>query len=489
MNKFFSILVFITFFLLMSYCNKTLEKNKSFSKGNIYIIEPLQSFGAIEPAYSRYLKQKLEIVNNDRNSKAVIIKIDTPGGRVDTTEEIINFIQKVRVKTITFIDNSAYSAGAFVSLAADYTVISDTGKIGAATPITMGEKGPKSIEDPVVRAKIYSGLKASIRSLAEKRQKRLNKEISLGNESYLHLKDKNSVRNLDKILEAMISQDVELTMEEDGYTLKKGEVLTLTAKKAYELGIVDGIYNSVDNVLKSHNMHKGYNKIVIKAGQVDNFIAILTNPLTMSILMSLGMLGMIMEFWTPGWGVPGTIGILALSLFFIGQFGVQNPEWSTLVLVMVGFVLLAIEIFVIPGFGIVGVSGIIAILVAFGIALSESSYGGKGLNMGDAVVWVFVTLIATVALVVIFFKFLPKTKTFSKIALVDGQIGSTSHEISYDEIIDKEGIALTILRPSGIASINGKRYDVVTAGEFINKNDSIKVVHVEKGKVIVKKNI
>ncbi|GMT48788.1 MAG: hypothetical protein IEMM0008_0327 [bacterium] len=476
-----SIFLFVFGLLFLSY-----GQEKSYSKGRVYYLKIIKDFGEVSSSYSAYIKKNLEKISEDPSVKAVIIEIDTPGGGVGDAIKIAKYIKNAKYKTITFVNDSAFSAGAIISLSADYTVISKGGRIGDAYPIMMGKDGqPTAIKDEKVRIKILSGLRALVKGLAEKRQKRLIREISAGEKRYEHLKNSKSVQNLKKIFAAMVDINIELTMEDDGFKLSSEDLLTLTTDEAYKLGVVDGIYDDVKAIRKEFKLD-GYELIELNPTTTDKVFSILTNPAIMSILMTLGMLGMVVELWSAGWGVPGTIGILALSLFFIGQISGNNPDWTALILFIVGIILIALELFVIPGFGIVGVAGLISIVLSFVLAFMGSSFDGEGLSLNTALLWVTASLVTTIVSVIVIAKYLPKTNVFSKIALVEGKILSTSHTDSHKEVLGKNGRTATPLRPSGIVIINDKRYDVVSTGGFIDRDVNVEVVEAEKGKIIVK---
>ncbi len=481
MKLILSIFAFVFGLLFLSY-----GQDKSYSKGRVYYLKVLKDFGEVSSAYSTYIRSNLEKIGEDPNAKAVIIEINTPGGGVGDAIKIANYIKDAKYTTYTFINHQAISAGAIISLASDYTIMAKGGVVGGSYPITAGKDGqPTSIKDEWVKGKFLSVLRALVKASAEKRQKRLVREISAGEKRYEHLKSSKSVQNLPKIFASMVDFDIELTLEDDGFKLSLKELLTLTTDQAYKLGVVDGIYDDVKTIRKEFKL-EDYEFIELKPTTGDKFLSILTNPAIMSILMTLGMLGMVVELWSAGWGVPGTIGILALSLFFIGQISGNNPDATALILFVVGIILIALELFVIPGFGIVGVAGLISIVLSFILAFMKSSFAGEGLGLDTALLWVTASLVTTIISVIVIAKYLPKTNVFSKVALVDGKILATSHTDSHVEMLGENGRTATPLRPSGIVVINDRRYDVVSTGEFIDKGVNVKVVGAEKGKIIVK---
>jgi membrane-bound serine protease (ClpP class) len=143
--------------------------------------------------------------------------------------------------------------------------------------------------------------------------------------------------------------------------------------------------------------------------------------------------------------------------------------------VSVGFILLLVELLT-PGFGITGISGIILLIIGCYSAVKLSLF------------WGILTTLASILLVVGFFKLFSRSFIWKKIRL-DSQESkekgfSSSEDLS--GLLNKSGVALTVLRPSGIALIDGKRVDVAAESIFIDKDKKIKVTAVEGNKVTVK---
>ena len=101
----------------------------------------------------------------------------------------------------------------------------------------------------------------------------------------------------------------------------------------------------------------------------ESLVRFLTHPVVSSLLMTIGILGIMVEIRTPGFGVPGPLGAASLALFFWGHWLVRLAGWEELLLVGVGLLLLAIEVFVTPGFGLTGVLGLAALIGGLGLSL------------------------------------------------------------------------------------------------------------------------
>jgi membrane-bound serine protease (ClpP class) len=202
------------------------------------------------------------------------------------------------------------------------------------------------------------------------------------------------------------------------------------------------------------------------ANWAENLVRFLTHPIVSSLLITVGMLGIIIEIRTPGFGVPGALGITSLALFFWGHWLVQLAGWEEVLLVRSGLVLLVLEIFVTPGFGVAGALGIAALLG--GLSLSLFGAGASWEFILKAVSRaVFSLLIALVASLVTL-RFLPRLPFGRRLILETGLLagaGGGSAPESDRNWLGKSGTALSPLRPAGIAEIEGERVDVVSEGD------------------------
>jgi len=180
--------------------------------------------------------------------------------------------------------------------------------------------------------------------------------------------------------------------------------------------------------------------------------------------------------------------LIALALFFGSAYILDLASAIEIIMFVLGVVLILVEVFVIPGFGIAGVSGIILIIASLFLSLigSDPVLDFEGISV--AIIQLSVALLGAIILIFVMAKYLPKTNIFKRFVLSDAEKtnkGFSSHPISKD-LIGAEGIALTTLRPSGTAEINGKKVDVVTESEYVEKGQKLKVIAVEGIRVVVK---
>ena len=221
----------------------------------------------------------------------------------------------------------------------------------------------------------------------------------------------------------------------------------------------------------------------VEATLADRIVFFITNPLISSLLLSLGILGIFIEIRTPGFGIPGFLGLLCVGLFFGGHMLTKiGAEWAFL-LFLLGLGLIALEVFVIPGFGVAGILGITLMIGSIFFVFD------KAYEFRTAVMWLSISVIMSSGLVILAAFYLPETRLFQRLALstvMDTEMGyhSASSE-DFQAYLGKSGTALTPLRPSGTARIANNRVDVVTVGDFIPQDSNIKVVSVEGPKVFV----
>jgi membrane-bound serine protease (ClpP class) len=224
-------------------------------------------------------------------------------------------------------------------------------------------------------------------------------------------------------------------------------------------------------------------------------VRFLTSSIVSSLLMFFGFLGLYMEFRTPGFGLFGTIGLACLGLFFWGHFLVRLAGWEELLLFVAGIVLLGIEIFVIPGFGIVGILGIIAIISSLALAMMGQqfeliTFPDVSSALMRVTVALLISILVSLVLAGVLGKFFPRTGIGKRVILSTTQehgAGYVAQAEDRNQLIGMIGVTLTPVHPSGTVMINDKRYDVVSEGEFIDKNVEVKVLEVEGARIVVRK--
>lgn len=386
---------------------------------------------------------------------AVILEVNTLGGRVDAAVLIRDALLQARVRTVAFVHQRAISAGALISLAAETLVMAGGSTIGAATPVEVGLPGAPA--QPVAE-KTVSYMRKEFRATAESRKRP------------------------PLLAEAMVDADVEIPG-----VIDKGKLLTLTTEEALQHQLADFRADTLEAVLEGLQLTGAELR---RASQTwaETLVRFLTHPVMTSLLMMLGILGLIVELRTPGFGVPGAIGLLSLALFFWGHWLVQLAGWEEVLLVGTGVLLLALEIFVIPGFGLAGLLGMTALLAGLGLgALGAGATWQAMMAVLSQVVLSF--LLAMVASLAVF-RLLPRLPLGKRMVL-ETELPAEAGYISAPERdrrwLGKDGVTISPLRPAGIAQLDGERVDVVSEGAFIEAGVPIQVIRVDGNRVVVRR--
>lgn len=403
--------------------------------------------GVIDGGLAAFIERSVEEAV-EMNAHAIMFHVDTPGGRIDSAVRIKDLILNSPIKTIAFVDKNAISAGALISIACDSVYMSTGSSIGAATAVDL--QGKKASE------KIISYFRAQMRSTAEANGRPTD------------------------IAEAMV--DEELEIEDISET---GKLVTLTYGEALKYGISDGTLETIEDVFAATG-NGGEPIVTMSVNWAENIVRLLTHPIVSSLLMSIGFLGLLIEIRTPGWGLGGTIALIALALFFGSHYIIHLAGLLELIVFAAGIILLALEIFVIPGFGIAGVSGITLIVLSLFLSLI-----GHIPTMVDIryATWILAGAFAmTLAGGIFLLRVLPRTRMFDKMVLAEVQKPGDGYITpgSVSDLVGAEGIALSDLHPTGIASFGGRRVDVITEGDYIKMNTSVIVSEVHGSRIIVR---
>ena len=419
--------------------------------GGIVYVVPVE--GIIDLGLAPFIQRVLDDAERE-GAAAVILDINTFGGRVDAAVLIRDALLKSKVRSIAFVNKRAISAGALISLAAATLVMGEGATIGAAMPVQAGQPGEGA---KPVQEKTVSYMRKEFRATAESRKRP------------------------PLLAEAMVDADVRISG-----VIEKGKLLTLTTEEAIKHKLADFRANTLEALIERSGL-SGAEVRRTTPNWAENLVRFLTNPIVSSLLITIGMLGIIVELRTPGFGIPGALGISSLGLFFWGHWLVQLAGWEEILLVAAGIILMAVEVFLIPGFGIVGVLGIAAALG--GLALSLVGVQASYETILTAAMRVVFALLTAIIASLVLMRFLPATRAGRRLILETGmpaEQGYSSEPESDHRLLGKTGRASAPLRPAGIADFDGERVDVVSTGELIDAGREIQVVRVDGNRIVVR---
>jgi membrane-bound serine protease (ClpP class) len=412
------------------------------SEGSVYVIPVNQT---VERGLASFLDRALTEAEEAKASLAVL-EIDTPGGRLVTAEEIGKRIREAKIPTVAFVNGKAASAGAYIALNAGDIAMAPGSAIGAA--MIVDEQG-NAIENP----KLVSFWSKEMGAAAD-----------------LNGRDR-------AIAAGMVDPNRVVEMKPIGETKEKGNILSLSAEEALKVGYAETIAKSVEEVIAWKDL-SDRSVVYIKPSLAERVSDFVTSPGIATLLLIIGIAGIAIELIVPGFGIPGITGLLAFGLYFFGQSIAGFAGMEAMVVFLIGIGLLVLEIFI-PSFGILGILGIISL--GLGITMGAYDTGNALQSLGIAV------LVAAVIVVVVAYIF--RKKGIWNRFILSEQLTTEKGfvpQLSRDKWIGMEGVSLSMLRPSGVATIEGERLDVITSGEFVEKGKSIRVVSVDGTRILVK---
>lgn len=376
----------------------------------------------------------------------IVLEIDTPGGLVDSAEQIGSMIRDSDIPVTAFIKGDAASAGSYIALNADTIIMKPGSMIGAASLV---DRDGNSVDD----AKIVSYWKSKMVGAA-----------------MLNGRDPD-------IAAGMMDVNLVVNKPELGVNKAAGQIIALTSDEALKAGYAEHLAATSEEAvgLLGYSTDDIFHVKQTGAEKVSHF---LTNPVVMIILLFIGIAGIVIELLVPGFGAPGIIGTLAFALYFFGNYVAGFAGAETWLLFILGLVMLVLELFV-PSFGILGLLGSVCLIA--GVVRAAFSYTHALLNLGIA----FAAAAVVIAVVVVTFK---ERGIWNRFILQESLTKEEGFVPALEKLslIGAVGMSITPLRPAGTAMIGGERVDVVTEGSFINPDRPIAVVKVEGGRVVVK---
>mgnify|MGYP001459085507 FL=1 len=424
---------------------------------------PIQ--GTIDLGLPPFINRMLQEAKS-MDAEVIVFDINTFGGRVDAATQIKDAILGADIKTVAFVNRRAISAGALITLSCEQVYMAGGGLIGAATAVDMsGKKGSE---------KVISFMREEMASTAEKRGR--NKDIARGmvdeELAFTHL---------------VINGDSVLVDDIEGQ--KEGKLISLTTDQAIKYGIADGSAETIDALLDS----LGYSTaelIETSENWSEKIVRFLTDPVVASLLTTFGFLGILFELQSPGWGIPGFVGLACLILSLSVSYIAELATMSDMLFVFAGLGLILLEMLVIPGFGIVGLGGIGFMLYGLYLLLLPDIPVGEEI-MEQAMDGFIIGLIGAAIGLVLLIRLMMKTKFWDQLTSPDIQKKEDgySNTQGWETLDGLTGVADTDLHPSGWVKIGEQRVFVVSEGGFIDQGKEITILSVDGNRVLVRELI
>ena len=442
--------------------------------------------GPVEPGMAAFIQRALAV--DDSPDALFVLKMDTFGGRVDSALAIVDLIVNTpRGRTIAFVVNKAISAGALISLACNDLVMKDHTTIGDCAPIMNSSEGPKMMGE-----KFQSPLRAKFRSLAKRNNypESLAEAMVSDHIAVYEVTVAGQTRYMDSREYEDLTDDERAAITTKKTIISKGELLTMDAIEAERLGFSRMTVGSVKEMLERMGV-LNYEIVSMEETWSETFFRFITK--ISPILMVIGLGALYTEIKSPGFGVPGLVGVVCLGFVFAGQYIVGLAGYTEFLLIVAGIIFFGMEVFVLPGFGISGIIGLILMGAGMVLALQDfvipdPSLPWQGKLLKANLIQVLASFLAGIFIALGVIRYLlPRLSRviagpYLATTLRDSH--ADSMEIRQARVGDR-GVAITFLRPAGKVEINGERFDAVSQGEFIEQGSLICVARIQGNRLIV----
>jgi len=464
--------------------------------------------GMIDDGLFESIKRRTQIAR-DEGVEYLIYEIQTYGGLVSAADDISKYFLKAGKEehTVAYITTEAMSAGAMISVHCQDIIMLENTTIGDCAPVVLV---PSQKLEGVEREKTESFIRGIFDRAANANgypRALLRAMVTMQIEVY-------RVRNI-KTGEYEFFERVHLPKDPNEYDLDNKKVivesdklLTLIASDALEYGIARAVVKDRAGALAFLAERDGVTFAgeprVLKTLWSEEMVRWLNSPAVMAILIMLAMLGVYIEFNTPGVGLPGLAAVICFVIIIGSKYLVDLANWVEVALFVIGFLLLMIEIFVLPGFGIAGFLGITCILFGlFGMLIKNApgelpwprdAFAWK--DFTDGVIALSGGFVGFVVLAWLLAKYLPKLQFLSGLILVPtaAKLG-TEFEVSMTNMPESKTVSVNVgglgevistLRPTGKAKFGNAIVDVVAEAEFLDTGTKVEIIEIQGNRVVVR---
>ncbi len=394
--------------------------------------------GSINPTTYDYLKHGIEYAKN-KNAQAVIIEMNTPGGLLQATRDIVSVFLSSKIPIIVYVSpkgSRAASAGVFITMASHIAVMAPGTNIGAAHPVSsQGEM------DSVMSGKVTNDAAAFIRTISEKR----DRNVEWAEDAVRHSVSLTETEALEKNVIDLIAPN-------------RSELLTMLDGKKIVIENDTTILATTNVVIEEHEMNWQY-----------NILNLLSDPNISYILFLIGMYGLFFELYNPGAIFPGIAGAIAMIL---ALYSMQTLplNYAGLSLIVVGIILFLLEI-KITSYGLLSVGGAVALF--FGSIMLYQN--GEPMEFVEVSLTVVIPFVIATALFFVF--------------VVGAGLKAQNRKVETGEqgMVGAQGIAITVLNPTGQVRVQGELWGAESVDGIIGKDSKIIVTEIHGLLLKVKK--
>lgn len=454
--------------------------------------------GMIDPWMSFFVARHIKAAK-EAGAAGVILAIRSNGGSVDSSMEISYTIRRSGLPTVAYVVDRAFSGAAYIAMSCDRIYMEAGSRMGAAQVVMLepgggirpvGEKGDSPMRSSFRALAQETGRNVALAEAMTDPDKVVLRVDVAGEETFV-LEDE-----LAEFERKMASQGRKVRILET--VVKAGELLTMTAKDALErFRFIDGVVRDRAELLQILGKTES-DLVEVRASWPQELARFLGGMTVSGILISIAMLGLMMELWAPGKGIGGLVFLFSMALFFWAHILGGQAGAVEVVLFLLGLVLLGIEVFAIPGFGVVGFTGIGLIVLSLVMSLLPGAAfsgapEGRPFPWGElreALFTVFAALGVSAVALLVLARHIRQVPIFRHLVLESGgqASGPTAPPAGLSALVGKRGVAHTDLRPAGKVEIDGRLLDAISEAEYLSAGEAIEVSEVSGFRVVVRRS-
>ncbi len=431
----------------------------------------------------------------------LIVQIDSPGGRLDTTFEIAQRLRELKhLRTVAYIPHEAISGAAIVSLACDEIVMHPSARLGDCGPIFLDQ-------DFMFRhapEKVRSDLAVQVRELAARhgRAPALAEAMVDMNLAVFQVTSSQTGK-VTFMSDAEINSSVDRDQWEKGpivFETRGGNFLTVTGNRACELGLAEAVVQDRAELLKRFGATRPAREM--RATWIDTLVYVLNWPTISGLIIVVGLVALYVEFCSPGISLGGGVAFACFAIFFWSRFLGGTSTWLEVILFVCGIMLLGMELFVIPGFGLPGIAGVALIIGSlvmasqdFLIPRSDSQWR----RFADSLASVAGAGVACLIIAAVLSRYWKSVSLFRNLAFVppvpqagsglDDRSKATKGKEALGGLLEISvgdwGIAESQLRPAGKARFGPTFVNVLADGSYVDRGQQVKIVRIDGNRITV----
>ncbi len=437
----------------------------------------------------------------------VLLDINVPGGELEHTKEVEGLIQRLageEVRVVAFVRRDAYSVGAYVALSCQEIFMAPPASIGAVTPSEIGPSGFPQFWSAEEHEAAIADLRESMQALVA-RNASIPPQVAKAAEAMVDpamrifevtyenaagvqvtaVKDEAEMRELDASgVQILNSQEFPM------------RPLVLSASEAERLGFSSGTYASIEELIQDEfgvSMDA-----VVRRDNTWSEGAVAWIDGIKPLLFVFGFMLLMLELKTPGFAVPGVLGVALLAIAMFGSYLVGLAEWTEILLFFMGIGFVAVEIFLLPGTLIFGLGGFVCIVA--GLILSQQSFfvpvtaAQHDILLTNLSHMLYLTVLVIVG-AIIMWKITPYVPVLNRVLQAPPDVSYTGASTQFGkdagqqtattELIGRSGVATTDLRPVGMMDLDGQPVDVLAEGAFVSRGTQVRVIEVRANQVVV----